>query len=160
MDPDKIQRDKKFGSSFKVEVLFRKVCGHCQPSMQPQQLCSYCQTCLKNSDMPFWIIIKDILDVKQTTVHYLKAHDFPDHQKGVLLNFNSTVCDYQSKLQEASKLSLRPGEHEVDSEDDNACLMTVQDDFIVVDLRNPEVSIIIDNDKGGKQVSIKEKTII
>jgi len=54
------------------------------------------------------------------------------------LNFNNSYSDYNAKLQEAASLrdTLRPTEPEEDSEDEASCLMTMQEDFVVVDLRD------------------------
>lgn len=64
MDPDKIQRDKKYGPHFSVEVTFRRVCKTCQSSMMPHQLCSFCNICMQGTDLQFWEIIKRVLDVR------------------------------------------------------------------------------------------------
>ena len=68
-----------------IEIHFRDKCSLCRSTNDFEQLCKQCIEAMKNSDLPYWIIIKSILD----------NHSYPEYSGGCVTNFGSTTpSDY------------------------------------------------------------------
>ena len=78
VDPDSIEKDERFSDKFKIEIHFRDICQVCKPTEHFEKLCTQCKYEMQE-EIPNWQLISKILE----------DHDYPNHDKGVLLNFNS-----------------------------------------------------------------------
>ena len=85
VDPDKVAKDSRFPDDFKIEVFFRDLCTLCKSDHRVEKFCKGCQSRIDEEELENWFKIQEILD----------SHDFPSHESGVLLNYNSTQCDYK-----------------------------------------------------------------
>lgn len=56
VDPDKISKDPKYSSNFKVEIFFKDICKTCKPTETIESKCDYCVKHMQN-DLVFWQII-------------------------------------------------------------------------------------------------------
>jgi len=57
VDPDAIQKDKRFSNDFKIELYFRDYCPQCGPTQPADSLCPKCKSMMKE-DVQDWAIIR------------------------------------------------------------------------------------------------------
>jgi hypothetical protein len=84
LDPDKIMKNNKYDENFMIEIHFRDKCTLCRSTNDLLLLCKPCSETMKNSDLPYWSMIKIILD----------NHSYPGYSSGCMTHFGSTPSDF------------------------------------------------------------------
>ena len=59
LDPDKIMKKPEYDPDFMIDLHFKEVCPNkCSSTQEIEKLCSSCTAAMKNTDLPYWQIIK------------------------------------------------------------------------------------------------------
>eukprot|EP00347_Sterkiella_histriomuscorum_P023468 403334529 len=95
VDPDSISKNPMYNSEFKVDIYFKDICSICKSTDFPQDKCKDCSF-LMHQDLQYWRLIQSILD----------NHEYPNHEKGAILNFNSTCNDYRKIIQKKNPTNM------------------------------------------------------
>lgn len=82
VSPDSIQKDKKFGPDFTVEIFFENVCEKCSNDTEIEELCDYCSQQMKD-EIGQWAEINKVMN----------EHSFPSEEDGRELYFAENAGD-------------------------------------------------------------------
>jgi len=99
VDPDSIIHNKKFDSSFQIELKFEDVCKTCKPTNPLANLCLNCQASLQ-TEISEWETIKNIVDKHYETMRGLAHTSLSTSTIGLKKRASSVRPNQKKQLKE------------------------------------------------------------